>query len=85
MNLEAMACGTPVITYRTGGSPEAITKETGFVVAQGDLNGVIAAIHAIEQKGKSAYQEACRSRAEICFDKQMQFHQYINLYNSLLK
>lgn len=24
-NLEALACGTPVITYRTGGSPEAIS------------------------------------------------------------
>ena len=32
-NLEALACGTPVITYNTGGSPEAIKgKECGFVV-----------------------------------------------------
>ena len=27
VNLEALACGTPVITYRTGGSPEALGKE----------------------------------------------------------
>ena len=32
VNLEALACGTPVVTYRTGGSPEALTPETGIVV-----------------------------------------------------
>ena len=26
-NIEALACGTPVVTYNTGGSPEAIDKE----------------------------------------------------------
>ena len=36
-NLEALACGTPVVTYRTGGSPEAIDEHTGIVVAKGDI------------------------------------------------
>ena len=31
-NLESIACGTPVITYNTGGSPEAISKNTGVVI-----------------------------------------------------
>ena len=35
VNLEAQACGTPVITYRTGGSPESVPAEN--VVEQGDL------------------------------------------------
>ena len=30
INLEALACGTPVITYNTGGSPEAIDDLTGL-------------------------------------------------------
>lgn len=34
-NLEAQACGTPVITYRTGGSPESVPAEN--VVECGDL------------------------------------------------
>ena len=38
-NLEALACGTPVITYNTGGSPEAIDEKTGIVVKQGDIIG----------------------------------------------
>lgn len=31
-NLEAQSCGTPVITFKTGGSPEAISGLTGIVV-----------------------------------------------------
>ena len=36
-NIEALACGTPVITYNTGGSPEAIDIETGKIVKKGDV------------------------------------------------
>jgi len=37
-NLESIACGTPVITYRTGGSLESVEKTgCGFVVEKGDL------------------------------------------------
>ncbi len=39
VNLEAIACGTPVITYNTGGSPES-AEEYGVVVPQGDLEAV---------------------------------------------
>lgn len=34
VNMEALACGTPVITYRTGGSPEILDKETGWVTVK---------------------------------------------------
>ena len=38
-NLEALACGTTVLTYRTGGSPESCNPEN--VVAVGDLEAVV--------------------------------------------
>lgn len=38
-NLEAQACGTPVITYKTGGSPESVPKNNVFL--QGDIKGII--------------------------------------------
>lgn len=84
-NLESMACGTPVITYRTGGSPEAITEDTGFVVNQGDLKAVIDAIEIIRQKGKNHYSGKCRERAVKHFRKEDRFMDYINLYDSILE
>lgn len=83
-NLEALACGTPVITYRTGGSPEAISPETGFVVEQGDIQGMVNAIEKICQEGKSTYSKACRDRAVRYFNKEERFQEYINLYNQIL-
>ena len=35
-NLEARACGTPVVTYNTGGSPES-AGENGIVVEKRNL------------------------------------------------
>lgn len=83
-NLEALACGTPVITYRTGGSPEAISPETGFIVEQEDIQGMVAAIKKICQEGKETYSKVCRDRAVRYFNKEERFQEYIDLYNQIL-
>lgn len=80
-NLEAIACGTPVITYRTGGSPEAVDEKTGIVVEQGDIDGLTS---AIERFSDGDYKESCRKRAEEEFDNSKCFNPYILLYNKLL-
>ena len=89
-NLEAMACGTPVLTYRTGGSPEAVTIGTGWVVEQGDIaeaakviNGWINAIESAPSTEEEVRQN-CRERAEKEFNKEARFEEYIKLYNELL-
>lgn len=84
VNLEALACGTPVVTYRTGGSPESVTTATGRVVEQGDINGLSEAIMEICLKGKEQFTNACRLRAEDYFDKNKCFEKYIKLYESIL-
>lgn len=83
-NLEALACGTPVITYRTGGSIEAVDHNTGFVVNQGDIEGLIAAIEIIKRKGKEAFSDACRERVRQLFDANDRYSDYFNLYDSVL-
>lgn len=83
-NLEALACGTPVITYRTGGCPEAVTPETGIVVEPSDINAVAQAINKICDKGKEYYTTACRKHAVENFDKDACFEKYIELYNEIL-
>lgn len=84
-NLEALACGTPVITYNTGGSPEAIDEQTGFVVNQGDINGLIKNIKIIQQKGKEYYREACLNRAAKLYNNKDRYREYIDLYKELVK
>ena len=83
VNLEAIACGTPVITYRTGGSVESVTPQTGFVVEQGDVEGMAACIRTIRAQGKEHYAETCREYALEHFDKKKRFQDYIRLYESL--
>lgn len=84
-NLEALACGTPIITYNTGGSPEAISADTGFVVNKGDINGILSSILAIDKKGKDFYTVLCRERALKLFNKDDRFQEYIFLYQKLLQ
>lgn len=82
VNLEALACGTPVITYRTGGSPESIDNKTGVVVEQGDVNGLVEAIYRMKEDPLSSAD--CRKRAEECFDKDKCFEKYVGLYEKLI-
>ena len=81
-NIEALACGTPVITYKTGGSPEAVDEKTGVVVEQGNINQLKEAIELIA-KNKGEYSENCRERAVNLYNKQDRFNDYIKLFNSL--
>lgn len=42
VNLEAEACGTRVITYRTGGAPETISRKDSVVIEQGSWKEVVS-------------------------------------------
>lgn len=81
-NLEALACGTPVITYNTGGSPEAIDEKTGIVVEQGNVGKLAEAI--IRMRKNPLSPKDCRERAERLFDKDKCFEEYMELYNKLI-
>lgn len=82
-NLEALACGVPVITFNTGGSPEGVNPSCGLVVEKGDFKGLVAAIEAIRAKGKQNFSQACREQAERNFNMQDRFADYIKLYNRI--
>lgn len=84
INLESLACGTPVITYDTGGSKEAIDESTGIVVRQGDIDSLEKAIRKVFSRGKEHYSKHCRERAETLFNHNDCFKEYIQLYESLL-
>lgn len=79
-NLEALSCGTPVITYNTGGCPEAVTQQVGAVVKKGDVEGILKTINMVENIKK----ESCRLFAQERFNKFESYEEYINLYNNLI-
>lgn len=81
---EGFACGTPGIVYNATASPELITSETGIVVKTGDVNAVADAVKMILSNGKQHYSDACRKRAEECFDKNKCFEEYVKLYENII-
>lgn len=84
VNLEALACGTPVLTYNTGGSPEAVNSNTGWVVEQGDVFGINKIIESFSEKTEKEVMNQrnnCRIRAEQEFNKEDCFDKYLDLYN----
>ena len=83
VNLEAIACGTPVVTYRTGGSVEAVAEGTGFVVEQGDVEGLLARVRELAAMDRQAVAARCRAYALQHFSKQERYQDYIRLYENL--
>ncbi|MBO5961815.1 MAG: glycosyltransferase [Alistipes sp.] len=84
-NLEAISCGTPVVTYNTGGSPESLTVDTGIVVAKGDIESIVKAIEELCDRDREVLRKNCREYAVANFDKKMCFDKYMKLYDKLIK
>lgn len=82
-NVEAQACGTPVITFNTGGSIETVDNSTGFVVEKGNLEEAIKMIRRVKTEGKDKYRDSCIERANKYYNKDDRFQEYIRLYKSL--
>jgi len=80
-NLESLACGTPVITFNTGGSVESIDESCGKIVTQGDLNELIASIQ--ELRMVKINEEHCIRRSRL-YNKINKFGEYISLYSDVL-
>lgn len=83
-NLEALACGTPVITYNTGGSPEAVDEETGFIVNKGDIAGIITALENLEHLNYEKVAQACRDRAERLYDRRRRYLDYLAVFDRMV-
>ena len=78
VNLEALACGLPVITYQSGGSPEAIQDGCGVVIKPGDIENLLNSV--IKDYGDS---DKCINCAKK-YSKDLKYNEYIKLYRQLL-
>jgi glycosyltransferase involved in cell wall biosynthesis len=79
-NLEALACGTPVVTFDTGGSPESVQDGCGIVVAKGDSQKLLNAIRSTRGAKATAGIAMCRQLAVERFDRRKMVSAYIEFY-----
>lgn len=83
VNMESLACGTPVLTFRTGGSPEIVDESCGSVVEVDDVDAMEKEIIRICEK-KLYSESACLERAKT-FDMKDRFQEYVELYGKVFE
>lgn len=81
-NIEALASGTPVVTFRTGGSTESIDGTCGIGVKKGDDRALMDAIIEVCNNPEKYSRENCIRRSQ-CFSLR-QFDKYVELYHRLV-
>ena len=79
VNIEALACGTPVITFETGGSPETINDRCGCVVPVDNCTEMLREILKICEKKEIMSSECIKRAQELSMEDK--FNEYISLYN----
>lgn len=85
--LEALACGTPVVGFATGGIPDGVRpRVTGLLAQTGDSLELRSAIlELLNNKAKRSEMSAnCRRIAVSEYDLSVQANRYIALYKEML-
>lgn len=78
-NLEALACGTAVIVFNTGGSVECIEVINGCIVEKANINGILKSIENLRQNKLNIDKIIISSKK---YDKQYKFIEYTKLYTN---
>lgn len=85
--LEALACGTPIVGFATGGIPDVVEDGShGLLVTPGDVTELRDAIHRLlnDPNLRMWMSTNCRTRAEHVYSLEGQVRHYIDLYEHLL-
>lgn len=82
VNIEALAAGTPVVTFNTGGSPEAIDESTGIVVEQGNIDKLYEAVIEVVEN-RNIYTKVNCVKRSLMFSKN-QYDLYVKLYHEFI-
>ena len=80
-----MAAGTPVIAFRTGGIPEIVSKEVGWLVEQRDVDSLTNTIEKvfIDDTEYIRKQMKCREYIMNNFSEELMLRKYTELYQEL--
>lgn len=82
VNMEALACGLPVLTYATGGSAEIIDEKSGYAITPKDIDTLEEKI-IYTCENRPFTKENCLARASQ-FNMNDKFKEYVELYKELL-
>ena len=82
VNMESIACGTPVITFKTGGSPEMLDETCGSVVECNDIDALEREV--VRVCTEKPYSEAECVKKALEFDQNERFDEYIKLYERVI-
>lgn len=83
VNMEAMACGTPVASYAVGGATEQLQVPMGRPVPVGDPKALAHVALALAQE-KAQLRTQCRAYAAGHFDRRQAIRAYLSLYQSMM-
>ena len=81
VNIEALSHDIPVVTFNTGGSPEAIDKETGYICRENTSEELMNGIEYVLKTIKSG---SCFKRFKERFEKQVFIDNYSAYFKELL-
>lgn len=81
VNMEAIACGTPVVTFDTGGCAETVDTSTGIIVSVNEIDKLIEAIDVIsqEQINPEVYKKKVRN-----YSQDLKYMEYLELYSHVI-
>lgn len=85
---EAMACGTPMVSFKVGGVPDLVRPgETGYLAAAEDTADFAAGIMELleDTAQREAMAQRCRAIAVKEYSLELQAQRYIELYQKVLK
>jgi glycosyltransferase involved in cell wall biosynthesis len=86
--IEAMACGTPVVSSFTGGIPDAVQiEENGLLVPAGNLDDLRSALQRIltDPTLRAKMEKNNRQRAVECYDVETSAAKLLSIYQRLLR
>lgn len=82
INIEALSCGLPVVTFKSGGCAEPLSEESGIIVPKGDVQGLYDGVQRVrsgEISRNKCREQGMKFSYELCFSK------YIDLYKDIIK
>lgn len=77
VNLESIACGTPVMTFQTGGSPESAGMDNSMIIKSNTIEETMAKIGSHDFSKKDSAR--CNELRKL-FDERLCYEKYLELY-----